>query len=53
MNRDVLKPILSAVLIGLLVGYVIRESIDSRIPLEPIDQQLESVDGMTFEGPRA
>ncbi len=53
MKRDVFKPILSAVLIGLLVGYVIRESIDSRIPPEPIDQQLESIDGMTFEGPRA
>ena len=24
-----------------------------QIPLEPIDQQLESIDGMTFEGPRA
>lgn len=24
-----------------------------RIPPEPIDQQLESIDGMTFEGPRA
>lgn len=23
------------------------------IPLEPIDQQLESIDGMTYEGPRA
>lgn len=53
MKRDIFKPILSAVLIGLLVGYVIRESIDSRIPLEPIDQQLESIDGMTYEGPRS
>lgn len=53
MIRDIFKPILSAVLIGLLVGYVIRESIDRRIPPEPIDQQLESIDGMTFEGPRA
>lgn len=25
----------------------------NEIPLEPIDQQLESIDGMTFEGPRA
>ena len=24
-----------------------------RIPLEPFDQQLESIDGMTYEGPRA
>ena len=23
------------------------------IPLEPIDQQLESIDGMTYEGPRS
>ena len=53
MKRDIFKPILSAVLIGLLVGYVIRESIDSRIPLEPFDQQLESIDGMTYEGPRS
>lgn len=53
MRRDVLKPILSAILIGLLVGYIIRESIDNRIPLEPIDQQLESIDGMTYEGPRS
>ena len=53
MKRDVLKPILSAILIGLLVGYVIRETIDSRIPLEPFDQQLESIDGMTYEGPRS
>lgn len=53
MKRDILKPILSAVLIGLLAGYIIRESIDRRIPLEPIDQQLESIDGMTYEGPRA
>lgn len=53
MRRDIFKPILSAVLIGLLVGYIIRESIDNRIPLEPIDQQLESIDGMTYEGPRS
>lgn len=53
MKRDIFKPIISAILIGLLVGYVIRESIDRRIPLEPIDQQLESIDGMTYEGPRA
>jgi len=53
MKRDIFKPILSAILIGLLVGYVIRESIDNRIPFEPIDQQLESVDGMTYEGPRS
>lgn len=53
MKRDIFKPILSAVLIGLLVGYVIRETIDSRIPLEPFDQQLESIDGMTYEGPRS
>jgi len=25
----------------------------SPIPLEPIDQQLEAIDGMTYEGPRA
>ena len=24
-----------------------------RIPLEPFDQQLESIDGMTYEGPRS
>ena len=53
MKRDIFKPILSAILIGLLVGYVIRETIDSRIPLEPFDQQLESIDGMTYEGPRS
>lgn len=53
MKRDIFKPILSAILIGLFVGYVIRESIDRRIPIEPIDQQLESIDGMTYEGPRS
>lgn len=53
MKRDIFKPIISAVLIGLLIGYIVRESIDSRIPLEPIDQQLESVDSITYEGPRS
>ena len=53
MKRDIFKPIISAILIGLLVGYVIRESIDNKIPLEPFDQQLESIDGMTYEGPRS
>ena len=36
MKRDVFKPILSAILIGLLVGYVIRESINNRIPLDSL-----------------
>lgn len=53
MKRDVIKPILSAILVGLLIGYIVRETIDSRIPLEPFDQQLESIDGMTYEGPRS
>ena len=26
---------------------------ENKIPLEPFDQQLESIDGMTYEGPRS
>ena len=37
--------------IAILVFHWQQES--KRIPLEPFDQQLESIDGMTYEGPRS
>ncbi len=39
----------------LIVSYIIAIVIfiPPPIPLEPIDQQLESIDGMTYEGPRS
>lgn len=52
MKRDIVKPILTAITVGLFIGYI-WEKIDSRIPLEPFDQQLESIDGITYEGPRS
>ena len=44
----------SVLIVSLVVGwsyaFYCRQN---EIPPEPIDQQLESIDGMTFEGPRA
>lgn len=44
----------SVLIVSLVVGwsyaFYCRQN---EIPLEPIDQQLESIDGMTYEGPRA
>lgn len=39
----------------LIISYIIAVVIfiPPPIPLEPIDQQLESIDGMTYEGPRS
>lgn len=53
MKRDELW-IVASVLIGVLLGNLVIYLIETgRIPLEPFDQQLESIDGMTYEGPRA
>lgn len=53
MKRDELW-IVASVLIGVLLGNLVTYLIETgRIPLEPIDQQLESIDGMTYEGPRS
>ena len=46
--------ILASVAVGVLLGTLVIYLIEpEQIPPEPIDQQLESIDGMTFEGPRA
>ena len=53
MKRDELW-IVASVLIGVLLGNLAIYLIETgRIPLEPFDQQLESIDGMTYEGPRS
>ncbi len=46
--------IVASVLIGVLLGNLVIYLIElETIPLEPFDQQLESIDGMTYEGPRS
>lgn len=46
--------IVASVFIGVLLGNLVIYLIELEpIPPEPIDQQLESIEGMTFEGPRA
>lgn len=43
-----------AVLFAVSLAFVLSNYIESQtIPPEPFDQQLESIDGMTYEGPRS
>ena len=39
-----------SLVVGLSYAFYCRQN---EIPLEPFDQQLESIDGMTYEGPRS
>ena len=39
-----------SLVVGLSYAFYCRQN---EIPPEPIDQQLESIDGMTYEGPRS
>ena len=42
------------ILFGVALAFVLSNYIESQmIPPEPFDQQLESIDGMTYEGPRS
>ena len=54
MTSKEIKSIIAMVFVGFALSAAIGFYTESRmIPWEPIDQQLESIDGMTFEGPRA
>lgn len=55
MKSDIFDRYFGLLLIASVVfafGYAIYCDIQP-IPLEPFDQQLESIDGMTYEGPRS
>lgn len=54
MSDKEIKSIILMILVAFVVSATVGVYTESRmIPPEPIDQQLESIDGMTFEGPRA
>ena len=53
MRRSFFFEVIGAIALGLFVGCLINAIAYNPIPLEPFDQQLESIDGMTYEGPRS
>ena len=53
MKRKQFNEMLIAGVLIVLYGIAVVIFIPPPIPFEPIDQQLESVDGMTYEGPRS
>lgn len=55
MKRDIFRQYFGLLIIGyvcLTFSYAIYSK-SQVIPLEPFDQQLESIDGITYEGPRS
>lgn len=55
MKRDIFQQYFGLFIIGyvcLAFSYAIYSN-SQQIPLEPFDQQLESIDGITYEGPRS